>query len=147
MKVLFVLLFSLMTFANSKVLSIRTVTLPVDVSTAKLKWTNLGYGSTYFVKVIVPELASETIMNHRNLGEDGPCMFTYDTKNLEDVIGDNPGVEDIDFEITLTRFISKNPDGECRVSLQENINADIRGFKFTHTLSHQMPNRVGEDCF
>ncbi|WP_412469754.1 MULTISPECIES: hypothetical protein [unclassified Halobacteriovorax] len=147
MKVLFVLLFSLMTFANQKVLSKRTVTLPVDISTAKLKWTSLGYGETFFVKVIVPELAGETIMNHRNVGEDGPCMFTYDTQHLEDVIGNNPGVEDIDFEITLTKFFSKGAQGQCRVSLQENINANIRGFKFTHTLSHQMPNRVGEDCF
>ncbi|MFG1482002.1 hypothetical protein ABMA79_02825 [Halobacteriovorax sp. HFRX-2_2] len=147
MKVLFVLLFSLMTFANQKVLSKRTVTLPVDVSTAKLKWTNLGYGSIHFVKVIVPELAGETIMNHRNVGEDGPCLFTHDTRKLEDVVGDNPGVEDIDFEITLTKRFSKNSEGLCNISLEEKILADIRGFKFMHILTHEMPNRVGEDCF
>lgn len=146
MKILAVLLFSLATFANTTIISERTVNLPVDISTAKLKWTNLGYGQTFFVKVIVPELAAPTVLNHRNVGEDGPCLFTYDTTNLEDVIGDNPGIENVDFKITVSKDAWKTSEGVCKVRLTEHIEAEIRGFRFMHNLVHDLPERVAEDC-
>ena len=128
-----------------KIMSQKEVTLPVDISSAKMKFTNLGYGSIYFVKVIVPELAAETLLNHRNVGEDGPCLFTRDTGSVSSVVQGNPEVVDVKFKITLLKqsYLSA---GKCKVILKEDIRADIRGFHFQHTLSHEMPDRVVEDC-
>ncbi len=142
----FLLAFSSLTFAQSSsvVVSEKTVTLPVDIGTTRLKFTNLGY-SNFLVKVIVPELAGATVMNHRNIGEDGPCLFTYEAFQIDDVIQGNPAVEDIDFKITLVKdsFIS---DGVCKVTLTENVHAEIRGFFFQHSLSTAMPDRIPADC-
>ena len=126
-------------------LSKKVVNLPVDVSTAKIKFTNLGYGNISFVKVIVPELAAATILNHRNVGEDGPCLFTNDTFEVDDVLQDNPEIIDTDFTITLSRTTFVQGD-VCKVTLHESVTADIRGFHFVHFLSTPMPDRVVEDC-
>jgi hypothetical protein len=127
------------------VISEKVVTLPVDISTAKLKWTNLGYGNTYFVKVILNEMAGVTILNHRNEGEDGPCLFTYDTTQLEDVVQGNPAVIKSDLKITLVKnnYVHNNV---CKSALTENIETTIRGFKFQHSKSIALPDRVAEDC-
>src|SRR3990167_4240343 len=83
--------------ASSVVLSKRTVELNVDISTTKLKLSRAGYASPV-VKVLVPELADVTILDHRNTGEGAPCLATYETMLPEDVIQNNPGVEKINFE-------------------------------------------------
>lgn len=126
------------------IISKKTVTLPVDLSTTKLKFTDLGY-SVPLVKVIIPQMAEVTLLNHRNVGEDGPCLFTYDTFQVDDVLQDRPEVIDTEFNITLKKsfFIS---DDVCKVTLTEEIEADIRGFLFQHSLSTAMPDRVAADC-
>ncbi len=150
MKLLLSLMFLLSSFASfaqmtDLELSKKVVNLPVDVSTAKIKFTNLGYGNISFVKVIVPELAAATILNHRNVGEDGPCLFTNDTFEVDDVLQDNPEIIDTDFTITLSRTTFVQGD-VCKVTLHESVTADIRGFHFVHFLSTPMPDRVVEDC-
>lgn len=133
-----------MTYAES-VVSEAKVVIPVDISTAKLKFTNRGYGETYLVKVIVPKLAEHTLLNHRNEGEDGPCLFTYESQDVEDVIQGNPETLDVEFTIKHIRSVWFN--GEvCKVSLVETIDANIRGFNFMHSLEHDLPDRVKEDC-
>ncbi len=144
---LFIFIFSVnSSFAKTTVIHKKTVLLPVDISTAKLKWTNLGYGGSYFVKVIIPELAEETILNHRNEGEDGPCLFTRDTDKLSDVIQDNPETIHVPFEIELVKITQFNSENKCFVTLQENIIGDIRGFEFFHSRSEAMPSRHIDDC-
>lgn len=132
--------------ANTKVISTRTVDLPVDISQAKVVKTNAGYGSTFLVKILVPALAEESLMNHRNEGESAPCLATYETDNLNDVIGGKPGVETVPFEIQLVKETSLRDDGTCSVFLTENISTKIRGFTFLHSRSSALPDRVAEDC-
>lgn len=131
------------TYADA-VVSETKVVLPVDIGTTKLKFTSRGYGS-FFVKVIVPELAEKTLLNHRNEGEDGPCLFTYEALNIQDVIQGNS--ETIDVEFTIKHERRTWFSGEiCKVSLIETINANIRGFNFMHSLVHELPDRIEADC-
>lgn len=151
MKIMVILMTALLTSASfaqnvNKLVSEKVVTLPVDISKAKLKFTNIGYGQTYFVKIIVPELAAETIMNHRNVGEDGPCLFTNDTRKLEDVIQDNPSVEQADFKIRLTKTGFVNKEGVCKLQLNEELSVDLRGFHFQHMRTTNLPDRIAADC-
>ena len=126
-----------------EVISEKIVSLPVDIGKAKLKFTNLGYGQTYFVKIIVPELAGKTILNHRNVGEDGPCLFTRDTSELNDVLQDKHEVVKTDFKITLIKSTYKNGE-TCHLTLVEDIEANIRGYHFEHRRSLPLPDRVAE---
>jgi hypothetical protein len=75
-----------------------------------------------------------------------PCLATYETDNLNDVIGNKPGVETVPFEIQLVKETSPREDGKCEVLLVENISTKIRGFTFQHSRSSQLPERVVEDC-
>lgn len=150
MKLLFSLLFLVSSFAafaqsSQTIISEKVVTFPVDLNTTRLKFTSLGY-SAPLVKVIVPELAGDTLLNHRNEGEDGPCLFTYDAFRVDDVLQDNPEVLDTQFTIKVIRsvFVHHNV---CKVTLTETVEADIRGFLFQHSLSTPMPDRIIEDCF
>jgi len=155
MKTMVILMTALLTSASfaqnasnvvSKIVSEKVVTLPVDISKAKLKFTNIGYGQTYFVKIIVPELAAQTIMNHRNVGEDGPCLFTRDTSNLEDVIQNNPSSEQADFKIKLTKTGFVDKEGVCKLDLKEEVSVELRGFHFQHMRTTSLPDRIAEDC-
>lgn len=128
------------------VVSENKVVLPVDISTAKLKFTNLGYGETFMVKVIVPELANHTLLNHRNEGEDGPCLFTYGARQVDQVVQGRPEVEDVEFTVTHKRSTGLNFEGVCKVTLIEELRAQIRGFEFFHQLFHELPDRVEADC-
>lgn len=125
----------------------KTVTLPVDIGTTKVKFTNLGYGDNFLVKIIVPELAAETLLDHRNVGEDGPCLFTNDAANVSDVVQNRPEVVLVPFEITLEKnFIVDKQSNTCLVTLKEKIRAEVRGFEFLHQKNLAMPSRHVDDC-
>ncbi len=137
-----------LSFANSsftKIVSEKVIKLPVNIGKAKLKFTKLGYGQTYFVKIIVPELAAETILNHRNVGEEGPCLFTEDTDKIEDVLQGRPEIIQTEFKITLIKQAFKHGD-TCSLSLIENIKTKVRGFHFEHSRNIDLPKRVTDDC-
>lgn len=131
----------------SSVISSRVVTVPVDISSAKVVFTNKGYGTTYLVKILVPALAAPTLMNHRNEGESAPCLATYQTDNIDDIIQGRPETINADVKIDLVKetFISDR-DGLCHVKLSENISTTIRGFTFGHSRSSELPTRHRADC-
>lgn len=127
-------------------ISTRKVVVPVDISTAKVVKTNAGYGSTYLVKILVPELAGPTLMNHRNDGESAPCLATYETDNISDVIAGKPEVVNAEMEITLEKTAYVDKKDHCRVILTETINTNIHGYDFTHARSSDLPPRNEADC-
>jgi hypothetical protein len=139
------LLLSISSYANTKIISEREVRLPIDLSSLKLKWSNVGYGQNHFVKIIIPELASETLLNHRNVGEDGPCLFTRDASHVGEVLQDNPEFTQATVKIILKKTTGV-VGGVCLVNLVEYIETDIRGFLFEHTRISTLPSRVVGDC-
>lgn len=131
---------------NQVVVSSKTVTLPTEISAGRIKLTSRGY-QTALVKVISPELAEHTVLNHRNEGEDGPCLFTLNAWDINEVIQDNPAVEDIEFTITQSKdLVRDEANGVCKVTLLEDVTAEIRGHHFEHHLRFALPDRVLEDC-
>lgn len=122
----------------------KDVTINVEVGSKRIKETILGY-SRPTVKVIVPELAEHTLMNHRNEGEDGPCLASQ-AQDVEDVIQGKPAIEPAVFHITETQELSVGADNLCRVLLIENVETKIRGIKFVHQRISGLPSRIAEDC-
>jgi hypothetical protein len=130
----------------TRVMQKKTVVLPVDVSTTRIHLSKADYSSPV-VKVLIPELADVTLLDHRNNQEGAPCMATYDTLSVEDVIQGRPAIEKVKFNITLTKVAWIDREANiCRVSLEENLQAKIRGFNFVHSRSTELPDRVVEDC-
>ena len=125
-------------------ISKRTINLPVNLETG-IKFTQRGY-SMPLVKIIVNDLAAPTIMNHRNIGEEGPCLFTNDAHSVAEVVQGNPQIIDTDFTITLSKQTKLNRENVCKVTLIEEIIADVRGFTFEHTKRTALPDRIAADC-
>lgn len=132
---------------KEEVISRKVVHLPVDLSTAGIRLSNAGYGSTHFVKILVPQLAENTIMNHRNEGESAPCVATFQTFKVEDVVQGNPEVLTVPFTIEVKRTVWFDTwRKKCEISLSEFIVANVRGFEFIHERTQALPERSEEDC-
>lgn len=128
------------------VLAERTVNLNVDISSAKLKLSRADYSSPV-VKVLVPELADATILDHRNTGEGAPCMATYQALSPEEIIQNNPAVELVPMTITLKKILTPDrANGRCLVVLDERIEGKIRGFVFEHQRAIEVGARHLDDC-
>lgn len=128
------------------VLSERDVCLSVEINSTNLKWSQADYAAPV-VKVLVPELAGVTILNHRNTKEGAPCLASYEAKSPEQVIGNSPGTDKVDFHLKLSKSIVMYPDKtKCDVYLRENIDAKIRGVAFTHERSVLVGQRTADDC-
>jgi hypothetical protein len=148
MKILVMLgILGMSSFANAdSVLSEKTVDLNVNISIPNVKMSRADYAMPV-VKVLVPDLADVTILDHRNTGEGSPCLATYEAKTPEEVVQDNPKTELIPFIIRLEKSAFLSPDGKaCSVYLIERVNGVIRGFKFEHERQEFIGNRNVADC-
>ncbi len=120
--------------------------LNVDLSTAKLKLSNAGLVSAV-LKVLVPDLADVTVLDHRNEGESAPCLATYETFEPQDIIKGDPKVEKVSTVITLSKIASVNEESHlCELTLHESISNKIRGFLFIHDRSKVVATRSLDDC-
>ncbi len=106
------------------------------------KWTELGYGQLT-EKVIVPELAKHTLFNHRNPGEDGPCLRSYRFPGSDRIKPDGDVV--INIEI-LNKYEINREKNICRVSMVEDVRTVIGGVELSHTYTKPMGFRYIEDC-
>jgi hypothetical protein len=130
----------------TRVMQKKTVILPVEVSAGSVHLSRADY-STPLVKILVPALADITLLDHRNFSEGAPCMATNDTKRVDDVIQGRPATENVPFNVTLTKIAYVDKENNiCRVTLEESLDARIRGFTFTHVRYSDLPDRVVEDC-
>ncbi len=151
MKNLFVILFailSLNSIANAAdvIISERDVVLNVDIKPGNVKLSRADY-SEPVVKVLVPELADVTVLDHRNNGEGAPCLATYETNIPDNVIQNQPATEKVKFKIVLTKQV--NMDHEkliCHVTMNEQVTGSIRGFTFTHLRTIYVGERHANDC-
>lgn len=131
--------------AGLVVVSDKTVTLPVDIGPATVKRSSAGY-SFAIVKVLIPALADVTVMNHRNFGENAPCLAVRDFQlHVNDIIQNNPAKEPVPVRIVLSREAQMS-EGVCKVFLVEEVTATIRGVEFSHERSSEMPSRESGDC-
>ena len=143
MLLLATLLFSGSTFART-ILSSKKVNIPVNINRENMKLSRAGYGSDV-LKVFIPALADVTILDHRNVNSGAPCMSTFETDIPEDVIQGQPGIENVSFDIVLTKHTYLE-GSVCKISMDETITAVIRGFNFSHSKSLDLPDRHADDC-
>lgn len=138
--------------------TIHTKELSVLAKDISFKWTGLGYGAMTH-KVIVPELAGHTVFNHRNPGEDGPCLRS-DRRMFAGVgipvlpnrdgsmpILDPHQSQEIVISVKIQNQYSINRDkGICKVQMVEDVRTSIDGEVFYHVYKKDMGFRYIEDC-
>ena len=131
---------------KSAIISERTVTINIDISKVKVRLSRSGYLDPV-VKILVPELADVTLLNHRNGSEGAPGMATFDTIFPEAVVQNNPSMESVKMNITLEKLPTINPTSQlCDITLIESIRTNIRGFNFTHEKRDVIASRAIADC-
>lgn len=122
----------------------------------KFKWTTLGYGSMT-EKVIVQDLAAHTLFNHRNPGEDGPCLRSF--RQRQPLIFNTGGTvtspitnpADANGDITvqiqiLNKYTMNREKNICKVNMVEHVSTVIGGIEFSHTYQKDMGHRYIGDC-
>ncbi len=154
---------------------IHSKTIQLDRSEVTFKWTALGYGSMTH-KVIIQELTKHTVFNHRNDGEDGPCLksdklFFSDGNNTlpneiifepQDSVADlnsnpdpkliNPKLQkgqDAMIEVSIqikNRYIIDRPKKICKVLMVEDVRTIIDSEEFYHVKTQDMGFRLIDDC-
>ena len=99
------------------------------------------------VKVIIPELASVTLLDHRDSGSGGPCIATTDAVHPIDILQDRPATEKVSLVIRLEKFPVIGPRNDtCVIYLVESIEGSIRGFDFFHSRTIEIGSRHVDDC-
>ncbi len=131
---------------KSTIISERAVTVNVDISKVKVRLSRSGYANPV-VKILVPDLADVTLLNHRNSGEAAPCLATFDTMFPEAVVQNNPTIESVQMNITLEKLPTINSKTQvCDITLTESIRTNIRGFSFVHERRDVIASRDIADC-
>lgn len=111
----------------------KEVTLNVDISKNNMKMSYATYGISV-VRILVPELANVTKLNHHRAADGSPSVATHGPSSIDKVLQDNPQVEQIKFKITLQRHAQQDVENNilvCNVYVIENVEAHIRGRVFS----------------
>ena len=133
----------------TKVVSIKSAIVVVKIDATNVKRSQADYQMP-MIKVLIPDIAKHTLMDHRNRGEGAPCMAVEDFIKIvdpEQIIQNNPGTENVVLKVKLTKTLYPHPEaGKCYGMLTEDLSAVIRGQKFVHQRTLELPERHIDDC-
>lgn len=148
---------------NSVLVQSKTQPVEIELNTDTVKCLIGDYGVSS-LKVLIPELANMTLLNHRVPGSNAPCVTAGFCKGLVPgeeldvsmILGeDRPPTEVIYVTIDLMRdsqWIEATQT--CEVFMTEVVTTQIRGLEFKHTRAAELskgqqwfdPQRPKEDC-
>lgn len=137
----------------------KTITMNVALNEKTVLCSKADYGAL-FLKILIPDLASHTLLNHRNLGASAPCVAAgscTDDNNPSKIIDAAKPIEKIAIKIDIYRaeFVKRTgndfmpgPPGKqvCGIIMIERIETIIRGRKFTHQRDIELGSRELSDC-
>jgi len=127
-----------------------TTAIEVQLNDSTVLCSRADYSGD-FLKILIPQLAGLTVMDHRNFGAGAPCVAAgqcQDGNMPADVLGASTRPSDVvPVTITLTRVASGNDEEpECHVMLEEAIEIPIRGKTFHHVRFAEIGPRILADC-
>ena len=106
--------------------------------------------SGLFLKVLIPKLASLTLLDHQNFGAGAPCVAAgacEPGRMPEDIIDASRPTERVSIHVRAVRLDETDTVQQtCSTSLVERVNVTIRGFEFKHTRSVWLGDRPFSDC-
>lgn len=121
------------------------VTLKLDSHTVLC--SSADYGAL-FLKVLIPELAGITLLDHQNTGAGAPCVAAGPCQpgNMpSDIIGQS--YEPSAINVKAIRIDEVDTDaGTCNTMLRETVDVTIRGKAFKHERFASLGERPVSDC-
>ncbi len=108
--------------------------------------------SASFLKVLIPELAAITLLDHQNRDAGAPCVAAGECAPFgdhapSDILDDADTDETVDITVRETRVDEIDHDAQtCTTSLRERVDLTIRGVPFAHERSTSLGTRPYGDC-
>lgn|GEM_PF-1267162 len=111
-----------------------------------------------FLKVLIPELADITLLDHQNRGAGAPCLGAGSCRGPwfpnghlpSDIINPEKPTEKIALTVKVFRQTYKTMDQAgkegCEVQIVEELKSNIRGVDFYHLRQKHLGERSISDC-
>ena len=123
------------------------VNLKLDASTVLC--SSADYGAL-FLKVLIPELARLTLLDHQNLGAGAPCVAAGPCQPghmPSDILTDKSPYEATSINVRAVRIDEADSEAQtCTTTLRETVDVTIRGVAFKHERFASLGERPFSDC-
>ncbi len=128
-----------------------TTAVDLELTPDTVICSHADYSAT-FLKVLIPELAAITLLDHQNTDAGAPCVAAGECAPFgdhapADILDDQDTTETVDIRVRATRTDEIDHDAEtCNTSLTEQVDLVIRGVPFTHQRWATLGTRPYGDC-
>ncbi len=108
--------------------------------------------SASFLKVLIPQLASITLLDHQNTDAGAPCVAAGECAPFgdhapSDILDEADTSETVDITVRALRVDEIDHEAQtCATTLRERIDLVIRGVPFAHERSASLGSRPYGDC-
>jgi len=135
--------------ANETVVHDTTTDVTVTLDDQTVLCSSADYGAL-FLKVLIPQLASLTLLDHQNTGAGAPCVaagLCEPGNEPSDIIDDDEPTETVALNVKAVRQDLVDETAQtCDTYLIERVNVTIRGVAFTHERTAPLGPRAYSDC-
>lgn len=108
--------------------------------------------SANFLKVLIPQLAGITLLDHQNTDAGAPCVAAGECAPFgdhapDDILDEADTSETVGIRVRATRLEEIDHDAQtCTTSLRERVDLEIRGVRFAHERYAPLGSRPYGDC-
>lgn len=108
--------------------------------------------SASFLKVLIPQLAGITLLDHQNTDAGAPCVAAGECEPFgdhapDDILDPADTSETVDIRVRAKRVDDIDHEAQtCTTSLRERVDLEIRGVRFAHERWAPLGTRPYGDC-
>ncbi len=126
-----------------------TTNVEVELNAQTVLCSSADYGALY-LKILIPQLARLTLLDHQNLGAGAPCVaagMCEPGNEPSDIIDPNDPKDTVAINVKAIRVDEADADTQtCNTSLTEKVKVTIRGVDFFHERWATLGTRPYSDC-
>lgn len=128
-----------------------TTSVDLELTPETVICSHADYAAT-FLKVLIPELASITLLDHQNTDAGAPCVAAGECAPFgdhapADILDAADTSETVDVTVRATRIDEIDHDARtCTTTLVERVDLEIRGVPFAHQRQAPLGSRPYGDC-
>jgi MYXO-CTERM domain-containing protein len=128
-----------------------TTSVDLELTPDTVICSHADYSST-FLKVLIPQLASITLLDHQNTDAGAPCVAAGECAPFgdhapDDILDEMDTTETVDIGVRASRVDEIDHEAQaCTTTLIERVDVVIRGVPFFHQRSSSLGSRPYGDC-